>query len=422
MALRGLRLPALALLFLLLVSLGHDALHLDPARQVAYRHAFNLVEWELGNFLGKWTHRLSTLLAGDDAEARLRKVQEYFQLGQEIGQLQAQLEDARPLGSGSHTAHATTLEAELAHAIARREALRPDAEEALEAAISAVIADRGLSVRGEFVFPPVDFRLSQMPRLLVTSPRDRIQRLYDVLLDPDITAEESQAIEDRLLKEYNLSALVLDIGGVATYPATIPNDQPLRWTLDTAAHEWLHNYLFFKPLGQSMFSSSEMVTLNETLADVAGREIGGMAYGLLAGGPPPLAGQPPAEEARPPDGGRFSFTREMRQTRQRVDELLAQGRIEEAEAYMEERRQLFWEHGYHIRKLNQAYFAFHGTYAESPTSVSPIGDQLHQFRALSPDLGTFVRTVAGFSSYQEFLEALENRKAEAAAMEAGALS
>ncbi len=421
MALRRLRLPALALLLMLLVSLGNDALHLDPAQEVAYRHAFNLVDWELGNFLGKWTHRLSTLLSGDAGnEARLRKVREYFQLGQEIGQLQAQLEDAGPVGSGGHSAHATTLEAELAHAIARREALRGDTEEALEAAISAILAEGGLSAWGEFVFPPVDFRLSELPRLLVTSPRDRIQRLYDVLLDPDITVEDSEDMEDRLVREYNLSAVVLDIGGVATYPATIPNDQPLRWTLDTAAHEWLHNYLFFRPLGQNMFSSSEMVTLNETLADIAGREIGGLAYALLTGAPP--AGQPPEEEARPPEGGGFSFAREMRQTRLRVDELLAQGRIEEAEAYMEAQRQLFWEHGYHIRKLNQAYFAFHGTYAESPTSASPIGDQLHQFRALSPDLGTFVKTVASFSSYQDFLEALESRKAEAAAREAGALS
>jgi len=55
----------------------------------------------------------------------------------------------------------------------------------------------------------------------------------------------------------------------------------------------------------------------------------------------------------------------MRETRIRVDKLLAQGRIEEAEAYMEERRQEFVAHGYYIRKLNQAYFAFHGAYADT---------------------------------------------------------
>ncbi len=48
------------------------------------------------------------------------------------------------------------------------------------------------------------------------------------------------------------------------------------------------------------------------------------------------------------------------------DELLAAGKIEEAEAYMEARRQVFWDNGYAIRKLNQAYFAFYGAYADVP--------------------------------------------------------
>jgi hypothetical protein len=39
------------------------------------------------------------------------------------------------------------------------------------------------------------------------------------------------------------------------------------------------------------------------------------------------------------------------------------GKVELAEEFMEERRQFFWKKGYHIRKLNQAYFAFHGAYA-----------------------------------------------------------
>ena len=73
---------------------------------------------------------------------------------------------------------------------------------------------------------------------------------------------------------------------------------------------------------------------------------------------------------------------------------------------MEERRLLFVENGIFIRKLNQAYFAFHGTYAESPTSVSPIGDQLHSFRNAVPDLGTFIREVSHVSNYDEFLKRL----------------
>ena len=98
----------------------------------------------------------------------------------------------------------------------------------------------------------------------------------------------------------------------------------------------------------------------------------------------------------------FDFDAEMRETRARVDELLAQGMIEEAEAYMEERRQLFVANGHLIRKINQAYFAFHGTYATSPSSVSPIGDQMRRLRAQSKSLEEFLRTVASFGSYQEF--------------------
>ena len=102
----------------------------------------------------------------------------------------------------------------------------------------------------------------------------------------------------------------------------------------------------------------------------------------------------------------------MRKTRLRVDELLSHGAVEEAEAYMEARRKLFVANGFNMRKLNQAYFAFHGTYAESPASVSPIGEQLHRFRDLMPDLETFVETMSDVSSYHQFLDTLEQLDAK----------
>jgi hypothetical protein len=36
----------------------------------------------------------------------------------------------------------------------------------------------------------------------------------------------------------------------------------------------------------------------------------------------------------------------MHETRVTADQLLADGKIEEAETYMEQRRQIFWENGY----------------------------------------------------------------------------
>ena len=73
----------------------------------------------------------------------------------------------------------------------------------------------------------------------------------------------------------------------------------------------------------------------------------------------------------------------------------------------EKRRQLLVEQGFHIRKINQAFFAFRESYATGPASVSPIAGQLKELRDQSDSLEDFLRTVAGFGSYGEFLEHLE---------------
>jgi hypothetical protein len=94
----------------------------------------------------------------------------------------------------------------------------------------------------------------------------------------------------------------------------------------------------------------------------------------------------------------------MRETRQHTEKLLDEGRIAEAESYMEERRLELLERGYRIRKINQAFFAFYGSYATSAASVSPIEGQLRGLRDRSESLGDFLNTVSQFSTYQEFLE------------------
>ena len=85
---------------------------------------------------------------------------------------------------------------------------------------------------------------------------------------------------------------------------------------------------------------------------------------------------------------------------------MAREKIEEAEAYMEERRQFIADNGRFIRKINQAYFAFHGSYADSPASVSLINEQLKELRRRSGSLEDYLKTVASFSSIQEFTEYL----------------
>ena len=57
--------------------------------------------------------------------------------------------------------------------------------------------------------------------------------------------------------------------------------------------------------------------------------------------------------------------------------------------------------GYPIRKLNTAYFAFNGTYADNPASVSPIEPQLRAIRADSQGVAEFLRTVSGITSARQ---------------------
>ena len=417
--LRLLRWPAMGVLLLVVLVFSRDALTLNPAERASAPYLYDLVRWEAANFPSKWVHRLTALLpwTSDGGKTGYDRVQEYFELNNQVSRLETRLDEAAAREGDGGTDETARLQAALDELVAARGGLRNEVEETLESAISSIVRDEGFASWGEFVFPPVDARLTDPPKLLVTSPRDRIRRTHDVLLIADMRLEARERVEEELLRESNLAALVTSLGGVATYPASVPNDRSLLATLEIASHEWLHHYFFFRSLGQNISRSPQMRTLNETMADIAGREIGRLAYAML-GGDPALVPDSDGRETEGPEttssnGTEFDFDQEMRLTRGRVDDLLAEGRIEEAEAYMEDRRLVFVENGFPIRKLNQAYFAFHGTYAESAASVSPVADQLHDFRDLMPDLRTFVKRVSGVSSYGEFLDRLEEARAEA---------
>jgi len=127
---------------------------------------------------------------------------------------------------------------------------------------------------------------------------------------------------------------------------------------------------------------------------------------------PQLEGeQPSLEETEEPE---FDFRKEMNRTRVHVDELLAQGKIEEAEVYMEARRVFFWENGYrNLRKLNQAYFAFHGAYADTPggaagASEDPVGAAVRALRAQSASLAEFLNRISWMVSLEQLQQAVQS--------------
>jgi predicted mannosyl-3-phosphoglycerate phosphatase (HAD superfamily) len=97
----------------------------------------------------------------------------------------------------------------------------------------------------------------------------------------------------------------------------------------------------------------------------------------------------------------------MRNIRRMVDEYLTRGEVEQAEEFMEAKRRYLAENGYYIRKLNQAYFAFHGAYADSPTSVSPIGTELAELREQSRSLKEFLLGAATITSRRDLQDRLE---------------
>ena len=380
----------MAALGLLVLSLSSDARHFNPAQREGAPYLFNITMWELDNALSKWVFMAKSALQGDAEAAREKDAREYIAINKEMAHVRGRLRYAAAQDLHEETAK---MQALLNDTEEEADALAGGAEETIESHISAVLVEEGLGMFGEVLFPPVDVRLTQPPKLLIVSPRERIDRKHDVLLRPDMNLSEREAVEYRILRNDNLSALVEDIGGLATYPASVANGHPMRWTVQASAHEWLHHYFFFKPLGRHMFDNDDMFQLNETIANIVGKEIGDRAYEAMERN---LLMEQSSQSGVRPNGTEpppFDFATEMRETRLKVDEMLAEGQIEEAEAYMEERRRLFVDNGYPIRKLNQAYFAFYGTYADLPAAVSPIGDQVKRFRELVPDLGEFITTV-----------------------------
>ncbi len=283
----------------------------------------------------------------------------------------------------------------------------PLVEAILQHQVSVIIAEMGLGLGGQ-PFPPPLYHVTSLPRALIVSPREVIRQDADISLQPDLTLEQITRLEREVEDGLNVSSLVVQVGGVGIYPTMVMSTTDLRWLAEVVAHEWTHNFLTLRPLGVLYYDSPEMRIINETTATIAGKEIGDSLlaryYPEFLPPPEPPAAEKPAEqpetEAEPQ---RFDFRAEMRETRVRVDALLAEGRIEEAESYMEQRRQVFWENGYRIRRLNQAYFAFHGAYADQPGGAAgedPVGAAVRALRASSPHLASFLNRISWVTSYQ----------------------
>ncbi len=410
----------LHLIALLLVCLHYSSfpvgLPWNAVSLIVGTRQFDYVAWELDAIRLKIDQTLYGLHPFMDEAARSSAVRVYMDDLRRAQELDGQITFIY-----SDT-HITDREAASAEFRAERDALRaslrerqPLIEAILEGQVAAVLVDEGFGFFGQ-ILPPVSAHFTRVPNLLVVSPRDRIWFDISLNLTP-MSADEIDTLEQQIDVERDVSSLVVPLGGIALYPAMVLETASIPAALDTIAHEWLHHYLFAFPLGLTYFNgegfAGETRIINETTASRFGQEISRLAlaryYPDLLPPPPRPPSDSPLPPSLPTERPAFDFAREMDITRRRVDELLAEGKIDEAEAYMEERRALFIENRYVIRKLNQAFFAFYGGYQAGTTpgvgGADPIGPAVEIIYRASPSLYEWIAIMRNITSRDDLLAA-----------------
>jgi hypothetical protein len=376
----------------------------DRVEEITEPYQFELAAWEFQAISGEvWDF----LRGGDLTDNATAEVITYFTNSARIRNLEATMNAVR---ASTYTGDLVQLQSEI-DALRSQNALRRAAtEKALETQVRETLSQQGIFnpldryATVKLGFPPVKIHLGEPPNILVISPRDSIVNIKEVDLQPEMTLEVMEEIEAGI-ESLGYSAVVEGLGGLSTYPSYVLDEADLRFTVETVVHEWMHQYLSFTPLGFrymldqfGIHTDYDIATINETVAGMVGSEIAAIVYRIYVPGQTATAAPPPES------GPVFDFNKTMREIRLAVDDFLARGEVEEAEAFMEQRRQYLAENGYYIRKLNQAYFAFHGTYADSPTSISPIGVELKKLRSQSASLKEFLDTASSITSVRELTE------------------
>jgi hypothetical protein len=378
-------------------------------RLVVYR--FDFLSWELQALASKLTHQLVAPQDYMTEEARSAFLLDYLDLVARIQRLEWDINRVYTTPDVKDPGAETEEMRQRLEQLRQEQATRqPLAESIMEEQVATILIEEGFrSLGGDS--PPVSAHFTPLPTMLIVSPRERIERIHSSTLEHGLTAAERERIEKEIYQSFDKSGLVTNIGGLSAYPAMLLESSSLEWIMDVTAHEWTHHYLSLKPLGWNYGASGETRTINETVASIVGQEVSNAVVAryyphLLPPEPAPQEEEESSSQEdtkEPEEAASFDFRAEMRETRIQVDQMLAAGQIHEAEAYMEERREIFVEEGYWIRKLNQAYFAFHGAYADEPgaAGADPTGPAVRRLRDQLPDLYTFVSQVAQVTSLAE---------------------
>jgi hypothetical protein len=412
---RGLKILLWSLVCLIAMTASTVLTNEYPAKVQVYTRSieFDYVNWTIQAI---WQKTLQNSVRIEDYLPSPRPseiVRENLKVESQIAQLESDIAiryaDPNPAGKESAL---QKLQSQLDQRRKIKSLIAPVAESTLQEQIGVVLAENGLSFLGQ-PMPPVLYHSTPLPMALIVSPRDKIQQDANISLSADMTAGDMTVLEDRVMKQLNVSALVVPVGGVGIYPTMVMATSDLSFLADTVAHEWTHNFLTARPLGLNYETNAELRTINETTASIVGNEIGQLLlkkyYPDLL---PPEQPQDQIEDSQKdslPENvapEKFVYRNEMHTTRVKADELLAAGKVQEAEKYMEQRRMFFWDHGYPIRRINQAYFAFYGAYADVPGGAAgkdPVGPTVRAFRAQNSSLAEFLEKISWITSYPQLV-------------------
>ena len=384
-------------------------------------YRFNVLRWEGKELFKRPARQAPGGAQSKAADAAGTPMDEYMQLLDDIRGAERTLASTSPGGAAPPTVPPDLQALQL-----RNTALAPQVERILGSQIRQALQTEGIFGPADRLgglripFPPLYFRLQRPPHTLIVSPRERIESMREEMLLQDLSPDAVDQIE-RQVEALGVSALVEEIGGFgATFPTFVSDDASLYWIIKTATEEWLHQYLAFTPLGFAyvldlvgVARNYEIATINETVAGLVSAEV---AMSVMRAHYPdylkPRLRRDASTQPRPvetPAAPGIDFNRTMRETRMAVDDMLARGQVVEAEHFMEERRQYLAANGYYIRRLNQAYFAFYGSYADMPSSVSPIGEELRRLRASSASLRGFLNAAAGIRTRGQLQALLATR-------------
>jgi len=429
--LRGLEITILLLTLAALTGYSNPSLT-NPIEKVrAYTRSleFDYIEWMANAAVLKLRAASVNLPHTLNREEQKQIVMEYFRNTQSILEKEYQLSQIYADAAITDKENATQpVRDDLAELYASQNQIAPLAEAVLQDQVTQVLAEINLTSGGQPV-PNVWYHSTPLPMALIVSPRDRIEQTANISVNTNLTVDEQVNLEDVVTQGLDVSSLVVQIGGVGVYPTMVARTTNMPWVLNTIAHEWIHNYLTLRPLGMLYGETPELRTMNETTASIAGDEIGALVIEKFYPELKPSTSLPmlrlgsaqslklvslsfdrpdPDTLVRPP----FDFRAQMHETRINADALLAEGKIKEAEAYMEARRQVFLQNGYLLRKINQAYFAFHGAYADVPGGAAgqdPVGPAVRALREQSDSLADFVNTMAWMWSFEQLQETLNQQ-------------